>query len=171
MTRRDRDLFGLELKKLGLGGALVSYLKINFRLGPNAPWAGPGKILQLRPVQTSIPRRKNPKHSHIHYGHTYNIPWRHLLEDHNRHFHRHGDICVHICDFNRQQCEFSWYGKSSGYLTPCDWHICSLVAPQARSTRETRFRLLAIMWRLFGVKRLAPKIHAYSNVHSSAKQI
>jgi hypothetical protein len=32
----------------------VTYLKINFGLGPNAPRAGPGEILKFRPVKTSI---------------------------------------------------------------------------------------------------------------------
>jgi hypothetical protein len=46
----DWASFGLELKEVGLRWDTV---KINFRLRPNAPWAGPGEILKFQPMQTS----------------------------------------------------------------------------------------------------------------------
>jgi hypothetical protein len=39
--------------KSGLFWVRVTYLKINFGPGPNAPRAGPGEILKYRSVQTS----------------------------------------------------------------------------------------------------------------------
>jgi hypothetical protein len=41
------------LRKSCLGGVWVTYLKINFGLGSNAPQARPGEILKFQPVQTS----------------------------------------------------------------------------------------------------------------------
>jgi hypothetical protein len=45
---------GCNERKAGLDRVWVTYLKINFRLGPNAFWVGPGKILTFRPMQTFI---------------------------------------------------------------------------------------------------------------------
>jgi hypothetical protein len=45
---------GLNKSKSGFGQVWVTYLKINFRLKPNGPQAGPGKILQFQPMQTSV---------------------------------------------------------------------------------------------------------------------
>jgi hypothetical protein len=39
--------------KSGLDGVRVTYLKINFGFGPNAPRDGPGEIPKFRAVQTS----------------------------------------------------------------------------------------------------------------------
>jgi hypothetical protein len=44
---------GWNKRKSGLGGEWVTYLKINFGLRPNAPWAGLGEILKFQPMQTS----------------------------------------------------------------------------------------------------------------------
>jgi hypothetical protein len=44
---------GWNQRKSGFGRVLVTYLKVNSGLGPNGPRVGPGKILTLRPLQTS----------------------------------------------------------------------------------------------------------------------
>jgi hypothetical protein len=46
----DRYLFGLERKTSSLGDVSVTYMEINFGLGPNASRVGPGEILKFRPV-------------------------------------------------------------------------------------------------------------------------
>jgi hypothetical protein len=44
---------GWNKTKSGLSGVLVTYLKINFELGPNVPRAESDEIQKFRPVQTS----------------------------------------------------------------------------------------------------------------------
>jgi hypothetical protein len=39
---------------MGFGGVRDKYMKINYRLGPNAHQARPGEILKFGPMQTSI---------------------------------------------------------------------------------------------------------------------
>jgi hypothetical protein len=38
---------------MGFSGLSVTYLKINFAVGPNAPYTGPGKTVKVQLVQTS----------------------------------------------------------------------------------------------------------------------
>jgi hypothetical protein len=40
-------------RKLGLGGVLLIYFKINFKPGPNAPQPMPDEILKFSPIQNS----------------------------------------------------------------------------------------------------------------------
>jgi hypothetical protein len=50
---------GWNKRKLWFGGVRVTYLKINFGFGPNAPRAETGEILKLQPVQIFMQVRIN----------------------------------------------------------------------------------------------------------------
>jgi hypothetical protein len=45
---------GLNKRKSGFGAVGVTYMKINFGLGPNDPRAAAGEMIKLWPVQTCI---------------------------------------------------------------------------------------------------------------------